>query len=138
MRERKIGKFYLAVVSGKPIETGEIKGFLTKDEDRNKIRISKTESKDSKFVHTKYKVLKTNGKYSLLEVELLTGRTHQIRGSLSLINHPIVGDIKYGGERVGDINSQLLHAYKVIVDEKEYEKVSYEIEEFVKAYIDKS
>ncbi len=136
MRERKIGKYYLTVVSGKPREVGEIKGFLTKDEERNKIRISKSETKNSKFVHTKYKVLKSNGKYSLLEVELLTGRTHQIRGSLALINHPIVGDVKYGGERIGDINSQLLHAYKVTVDNKVYEKVSSEIEAFVNNYIE--
>lgn len=138
MRERKIGKYYLAVVSGKPRESGEVKGFLVKDEDRNKISISKKSSDNTKFVHTKYKLLKSSGKYSLLEVELLTGRTHQIRGSLSYINHPIVGDVKYGGERVDGINAQLLHAYKVVLDDQVYEKTSDEIDQFVKKYMDRS
>lgn len=135
MRERKIGKFYLAVVSGKPKATGEIKGFMTKDEDRNKIKVTKNSNDKSKFIHTKYNVLQSNGKYSLLEVELLTGRTHQIRGSLSFMNHPIVGDVKYGGEVVDGINTQLLHAYKVVIDEVIYEKKSDEIEAFIKTYI---
>ncbi|MBI9013549.1 MAG: RluA family pseudouridine synthase [Clostridiales bacterium] len=131
MRERKIGKFYLAVVSGKPKDSGEVKGYLTKNEATNKISISKNESDEAKFVHTKYKLLKTNGKYSLLEVELLTGRTHQIRGSLAYIGHPIVGDVKYGGERL-DRQNQLLHAYRVVIEDKEYMKSSKEIEAFLK------
>ena len=135
MRERKIGKFYLAVVSGKPKSTGEIKGFMTKDESKNKIRVTKNSNDKSKFMHTKYKVIESNGKYSLLEVELLTGRTHQIRGSLAFMNHPIVGDVKYGGEVVDNINTQLLHAYKVIINEVEYKKKSNNIEEFIKKYI---
>lgn len=137
MRERKIGKFYLAVVSGEPEPEGEIKGFLIKDENRNRITISSNDSDNSKFVHTKYKVLKTNGKYSLLEIELLTGRTHQIRGSLSYIKHPIVGDPKYGGDKIRNYDTQLLHAYKVTIGDDTFEKYSDEIEQFVKMYIDK-
>ncbi len=133
MRERKIGKFYLAVVSGKPKVTGEVKGFLIKDEASNKVSIKAKSSDDSKFVHTKYKVLSSNGTYSLLEVELLTGRTHQIRGSLSYIGHPIVGDTKYGGERLRG-QQQLLHAYKVVIGEDVYEKKSDAIKTFVKQH----
>lgn len=136
MRDRKIKKYYLAVVSGKPLPVGEIKGYLTKDEKKNKIAISKEDSDQSKFVHTKYKVLKTNGKYSLLEVELLTGRTHQIRGSLSYIGHPIIGDVKYGGIVSTGHQSQLLHAYKLAVDDKTFEKESENINTFVNNYID--
>ncbi len=133
MRERKIGKFYLAVVTGKPKATGEVKGFLIKDEASNKVSIKAKSSDDSKFVHTKYKVLSSNGTYSLLEVELLTGRTHQIRGSLSYIGHPIVGDTKYGGERLRG-QQQLLHAYKVVIGEDVYEKKSEAIKTFVKQH----
>ena len=136
MRERKIKKFYLAVVSGKPKAVGEIKGYLTKDEKKNKIYISKEDSDVSKFVHTKYKVLKSNGKYSLLEVELLTGRTHQIRGSLAHIGHPIIGDVKYGGTVNTGHQSQLLHAYKLAVEDKSFEKESEDIKVFVNNYID--
>lgn len=136
MRERKINKFYLAVVSGKPKSVGEIKGYLTKDEKKNKIYISKEDSDASKYVHTKYRMIKSNGKYSLLEVELLTGRTHQIRGSLSYIGHPIIGDLKYGGTISTGHQSQLLHAYKLVVEDKAFEKESDDIKMFVNTYID--
>lgn len=131
MRERKIGKFYLTVVSGQPKESGEVKGYLTKNEANNKISISKKDSDEAKFVHTKYKVLRSNKKYSLLEVELLTGRTHQIRGSMAFIGHPIVGDVKYGGEKLNKQN-QLLHAYRVVIEDQEYKKSSKAIEAFLK------
>jgi 23S rRNA pseudouridine955/2504/2580 synthase len=136
MRDRKIKKYYLAVVSGKTVGSGEIKGYLTKDEKKNKITISKVDSDESKFIHTKYKTLKTNGQFSLLEVELLTGRTHQIRGSLSYIGHPIIGDVKYGGSVNTGHQSQLLHAYKLQVDDKSFEKESEEIKIFVNNFID--
>lgn len=136
MRERKIKKFYLAVVSGKPMAVGEIKGYLTKDEKKNKIYISNEDSDASKYIHTKYRMLKSNGKYSLLEVELLTGRTHQIRGSLSYIGHPIIGDVKYGGTVSTGHQSQLLHAYKLTVEDNTFEKESDDIKVFVNNYID--
>lgn len=132
MRERKIGKFYLTVVMGKPKLSGEIQGYLIKDERSNKVKVSGQSSDESKFVHTKYKVLSTNGTYSLLEVELLTGRTHQIRGSMSYIGCPIVGDTKYGGEKTK--GHQLLHAYKVVIGDQVYEKRSDAIAAFVKQH----
>jgi 23S rRNA pseudouridine955/2504/2580 synthase len=129
MRERKLGKFYLTVVTGKPKANGEIKGYLIKNEENNKVKISAKSSDASKFVHTKYKVLSTKGNYSLLEVELLTGRSHQIRASMAYIGCPIVGDTKYGGERTR--GHQLLHAYKVVIGDKVYEKTSEDIAAFV-------
>lgn len=135
MRDRAIHKYYLAVVHGQTKEEGEIKGYLTKDEESNKISISSKETDASKFVHTKYKKLRTNGDFTLLEVELLTGRTHQIRGSLAYVGHPIVGDVKYGGKRVGKARTQLLHAYKVIVDDNVYEKKSDVIEDFMEHHM---
>lgn len=136
MRDRKIGKYYLTVVSGQPKASGEIKGFLLKNEIKNKIEISKDEKPGSKMVHTKYKVLKSNKTYSLLEVELLTGRSHQIRGSLAYIGHPIVGDLKYGDKSNSGLKNQLLHAYKMTVGEFVFEKNSEDIERFVENHLD--
>lgn len=135
MRDRAIKKYYLAVVMGVPSDQGEIQGYLTKNEASNKISISKKSSDASKFVHTKYRVLRSSGEYALLEVELLTGRTHQIRGSLAYLGYPIVGDSKYGGKRVGNVKSQLLHAYRVEVENHVFEQASEEIEAFVDAYL---
>lgn len=135
MRERGIHKFYLTVVSGKPKSPGEVKGYLLKDEAKNKISIFEEEIPGSKFVHTKYKVLQSTGQFSLLEVELLTGRTHQIRGSLAYMKHPIVGDLKYGGERLPGISRQLLHAYKVEFEGRSYERNSESIEKFIEKYM---
>lgn len=133
MRDRKIDKYYLTVVSGKTKDEGVVKGYLTKDEATNKVTISKNADDQSKFVHTEYKTLATNGQYSLLEVKLLTGRTHQIRGSLAFIGHPIVGDNKYGGERIKG-QHQLLHAYKVVIENKIYEKRSERIQDFIQLH----
>jgi 23S rRNA pseudouridine955/2504/2580 synthase len=67
---------------------------------------------------------------TLLEVELRTGRTHQIRACLSAIGHPIIGDTKYGGRKLPHITTQLLHAYKLILEDQVYEKESPGIREF--------
>jgi 23S rRNA pseudouridine955/2504/2580 synthase len=132
MKEREIGKFYETVVHGQVLkESGEVKGYLVKDEERNKISISKNERPGSKFVHTKYRVIKSNNQFSYLEVELLTGRAHQIRGSLSYIGHPIVGDTKYGGKKVKGVTTQLLHAYKVVLNGKQYRQSSDQIQGFI-------
>lgn len=135
MRDRLISKYYLAVVHGCLQEAGEVKGYLVKDEESNKIEIFPNEVDKSKSVHTRFKPLETNGDYTLVEVELLTGRTHQIRGSLSYIGFPIVGDIKYGGRRVGKARSQLLHAYKVIVENQTFEKKSDVIIDFMEHHM---
>lgn len=133
MRERQIDKFYLTIVSGKPKDEGEIKGYLVKDDIQNKVQVSSSSRDQSKFVHTSYKVLSFNGTYSLLEVKLLTGRAHQIRGSLAYIGHPIVGDTKYGGQQLKG-QKQLLHAYKVVVEGQTYEKKSKAIEAFIEEH----
>ncbi len=129
MRKREIGKFYKTIVCGVPKKEGEIKGYLLREERR--VNIYEREVEGSKFVHTKYKVINTNGEYSLLDIELLTGRTHQIRASLSYIGYPILGDIRYKGDRIKD-NYQLLHAYKMIINGKEYRKDSEEINEYIR------
>lgn len=131
MRDRQIKKYYICLVKGNLTKDGEVKGYLIKDEEKNKVQILKSHVDDSKFCHTKYKPLKRFERYTLVEVELLTGRSHQIRASMALIGHPIVGDVKYGGDKIGDITSQLLHGYKLVIDENVYENKSTDIDAFI-------
>lgn len=132
MRERKINKYYLTIVQGNINGSGEIKGYLHKDEEKNKVTFTKEKiNDDDKFCHTKYKLLKRIKGFSLVEIELLTGRTHQIRVSLESIGFPIVGDKKYGGKGYLGEKNQLLHCYKIVVEDKSFEAESKEIEEFL-------
>ncbi len=132
MRERALGKFYLTVVEGNLRKSGEVKGFLLKDSGRNRVEILSREVPNSLAIHTVYTPLKQIGNFTLVEVELKTGRSHQIRASLSSIGHPIVGDMKYGGKRIGRVRSQLLHAYKLVLpDGQIVENSSVEIDEFL-------
>lgn len=115
-----VHKYYKTIVKGIVKREGIFEGYLTKDEELNKVRVIDEEEDDSKKIITKVKVLKTSDKYSLLEIELITGRTHQIRAHLSNIGHPVIGDIKYGDKAVNryfrekyGLESQFLHAYRV-------------------------
>lgn len=120
MRERKIDKYYIAVVHGVMTERQIIEGFLVKDSEVNKVTIHPEEVPESKAVNTVINPLGNKRGFTLVEVQLLTGRSHQIRASLELIDHAIVGDVKYGGRRILGVTTQLLHAYKVVVDSKVY------------------
>ncbi len=132
MRKREIKKYYLCIVQGVVKGEGEIKGYLVKDSKNNMVKISNDNKGDKgRFVHTKYSPIKYLKNYTLLEVEILTGRTHQIRASLSKIDHPIVGDTKYGGKKIGDITTQVLHAYKMIIEDRVFIKESKEINEIL-------
>lgn len=131
MRQREITKHYLTVVEGKVEGEGEIRGSLSRDEKTNRSRITRKSIPGGKEVHTRYRALRGNGRFTLLEVELLTGRTHQIRASLEAIGHPIVGDVKYGAKRHADLTHYLLHAYRVAFEGKAYSKGSEAIDRFV-------
>lgn len=131
MRERSIEKYYLCMVEGHLRKAGEVKGYLIKDEVQNKVRIVTHDSDEAKFCHSIYKPIEHFDGYTLVEVELLTGRSHQIRASMQLIGHPIVGDLKYGGSRVFDLNNQLLHSYKMVIGDQTFIAESAEIKAFI-------
>jgi len=132
MRNREIEKKYLTIVEGEIEKDGEIKGFLEKDEKKNKVSLSQNSLDNSKFVHTKYAVKETKNGFSLLEITLCTGRSHQIRVSMEYIGHPIVGDRKYNlSAQNTQAKQQLLHAYKItLADGRVFESKSERIFEF--------
>ncbi len=118
---REMQKIYLCIVCGRMEQTEAIlEGFLEKNEKQNRVYISSRPSPGAKSIRTKYRVLEERrfGKaiYSLLEVELLTGRTHQIRAHLASIGHPLAGDGKYGtnekNKQIG-FRYQALYSYRL-------------------------
>ena len=122
LKERSIEKYYRTIVAGKVTEPQHIEGFLTKDKDRNIVKITdKKIDETSTEIKTEYRPIKSNNNVTLLEVHLITGKSHQIRAHLASIGHPIIGDPKYGDEKLNNIfmrqykiKTQLLHAYKVV------------------------
>ncbi len=117
MKSREIQKKYLCIVCGKPNQSeATLEGFLEKNEQQNRVYIEKKKSSLGKTIKTHYKTLATINNFSLVEVDLLTGRTHQIRAHMSSIGHPLLGDGKYGTNKVNrasGYNKQTLCSYKL-------------------------
>ncbi len=117
-KERTLHKYYLAVVVGIINEPMKITGYLKKNNKTNKVTI--TNKTDGEYIETYYEPVKVLDDVTLLKVQLITGKTHQIRAHLSSINHPIIGDYKYGKKEINDIykkkygiENQMLHSYQL-------------------------
>jgi 23S rRNA pseudouridine955/2504/2580 synthase len=158
LKEHTLNKYYLCIVKGKVEEKKRIEGYLSKDEDKNQVQIFMTKMDNTEYICTEYEpiaysknalkdieVLReeayerrnkqentdtddTFGSYTLLQVKLITGRSHQIRAHLASIGHPIIGDYKYGSQKTNHyfkskyaLTHQLLHSNRLIFPEIEGE-----------------
>lgn len=124
IREHRIRKFYRLIVAGEIREEQVLEAWLKKDDAKNQAEIFREQTQGASFIKTGIRPIRTGllkgaGPVTYAEVELFTGKTHQIRAHLSWLGHPLLGDFKYGGRRLKDacttygIRRQLLHAYRV-------------------------
>ena len=122
-RDRSIRKYYLCLVSGTVAHKARLKGYLEKDQRTNRVTVRKegaVPDHSGAFIETEYRPLRSAGGTTLLEVHLITGKTHQIRAHLAAEGHPLIGDYKYGNRKINDrfkrsygLQSQMLHSYRL-------------------------
>ena len=119
-KQRTLHKFYLAWVVGEPKNKKDnLVAYLKKDENKSIVEISSLPKSGFEKIKTNYNLVWSNGETSILEVELLTGKTHQIRGHLAHIGYPIIGDEKYGDSKINKMfkkKFQCLCSYKIIFE----------------------
>lgn len=113
-KTRDVEKLYWAIVEGKVEQKFErLEHYLRKNQKKNLVTVFTQPTKDAKKAILEYKVLGELDNYTLLEIDLYTGRSHQIRSQLSFIGNPIKGDLKYGSKRSNRDGSISLHARKI-------------------------
>lgn len=124
--QRKIKKYYITMVRGEFTQEKELFGYHVKDELTNTVKVLKKEAPGAKKIFTKVKPIAVKDKFSLLEIDLITGKSHQIRAHLKSMGYPVIGDRKYGEMRVNTrfkdkygLNNQFLFAYKIAWHENE-------------------
>ncbi len=137
-KDRTIDKYYLCVVKGRIEEKKRIEGYLSKDGEKNQVKIYTGQTENAEYICTEYEPLAysrcaskdteimrdemvPSGVYTLLQVKLITGRSHQIRAHLASIGHPIIGDFKYGNQKANHyfklkygLSHQLLHSCRMV------------------------
>ncbi len=118
IKNRSLLKKYRCIVFGKTKKEETLKSFLTKSNKNNKVTISNNKTNNSLPIETQYKrismIKKSGFPCSLLEIQLVTGRSHQIRAHLSFIGHPILGDKKYGTKESIDLSNQLKISHQLL------------------------
>ncbi|MDF2511415.1 MAG: hypothetical protein K0S04_1281 [Herbinix sp.] len=155
LKSRALNKYYLCIVKDKVEEKRRIEGYLSKDEEKNQVKIYKDQVENTEYICTEYEPLAyssnalkdaavakeeaylrnlkkssqpdqiipeaAEGNYTLLQVKLITGRSHQIRAHLASIGHPIIGDFKYGDQKTNHffrkkygLTHQLLHSQRMV------------------------
>jgi len=110
----------MTICKGKLTKQQELVGYVKKIDNEDRVRFVKKDDKDALMMKTIVKPIRTTNDFSLVEVKIITGRMHQIRIHLSSIDHPVIGDRKYGDFALNKqmkqqfgLNNQLLHAYKI-------------------------
>lgn len=140
IKEKVLEKYYHCIVPGKVVLHERLTGYLYKDNSSNKVTIYQTKEeipakkrKKAEFIDTKFHTLQADTNHSLLEVQIFTGKTHQIRAHLASIGHPIIGDYKYGSAAINQkyalqgIENQLLHACRLVfptIEEERFHAIS--------------
>ena len=121
-KDRSLHKYYQCLVKGDIRERRMVSGFLKKDAATNRVTVTAREEPESTPILTEYMPLGGNGRFTLLLVTLITGRSHQIRAHLASLGHPIAGDYKYGDPQLNEwlgktyqVRSQLLHSWKLVM-----------------------
>lgn len=119
IKARTLKKYYLTIVKGEVLKNFTAEAYLLKNDNHNTVKIYQDKVEGADYIKTAYEVLEVKGGHSLLKVELITGKSHQIRAHLSFLGYPVIGDGKYGlksentGYRRMGLSSQFLHSYEI-------------------------